>query len=399
LGSRLDTTTFALISSPFSKSDGQAYAEYREFLGKISPFLSSLTDRIPADLGNLKTKDLWSIAKGSLGLKRLGNKTMTELLKVGPMSVADFLGEKFETDFLKAGLTFPAIFGSFTGPRSSYTTLNLLMWECGAQKSVVGGPQALVSALEQSALDSGAVIKTEAIVNKILLDDQGKVQGIKLSAGEEMLAPIVAASCTPQTTFLDLLEPHQIDYPLEQGILHLRSRGTTAKVNLALSKPLEFKADFSEPIEFARISTSIDDVEKAFDSVKYREFSQDPILDIHIPTISNSDLAPDGHSVVSILVHYAPYDLDGGWDTQSKEILGERVIKTLEKYTLNVRDAIVGHEILTPIDLEIRYGLTNGNIFHGEHALDQLITRPIPSCCRYSTPIKGLYRKHRLKPG
>jgi len=228
-------------------------------------------------------------------------------------------------------------------------------------------------------------------VERILLDHSGRVKGVRFSEGGEELSRIVAASCTPQATFFRLLQPNEIEYPLEQGILHFRSRGTTAKLNLALKEPLKFKYESSSPIAFARTGNSLDEMEKAFDSAKYRAFSEQPVLDIHIPTVSNPELAPYGHCVASILVHFAPYNLVSGWTSANKEALGDRVVKTLEQYAPNLPGAIVGREILSPVDLESRYGLTEGHIFHGEHAVDQLMTRPIPSCCRYSTPITGLY--------
>ncbi len=307
------------------------------------------------------------------------------------MSVSDFLGDRFETDLLKAGLAAPALYGSFTGPRSSYTTLNLLLWEMAAKERIAGGPQALVSALEKSARDLGTEIRTETPVERILLDSSGRVKGIKIAGGSEESAPIVAASCTPQTTFLKLMNPRHIESPLEQGILHLRSRGTTAKVNLAISGRLRFNIASTESLELARTGNSLTEMEKAFDAVKYKRVSLRPLLDIHIPTFSNRELAPKGHSVVSILVHYVPYNLEGGWTELSRRSLGDCVINTLEQHVPNLTESIVGSEVLTPEDLEKRYGLTEGHIFHGEHAVDQLVSRPVPSCRSYSTPIKGLF--------
>jgi phytoene dehydrogenase-like protein len=373
----------------FSQKDADAYKEYRAFIDKISPFIKGLLDELPPDLSNLGGKQLWALAKKGLSLKSLGKKTMMEFLKVAPMSVADFLNEKFETNFIKAGIAGPAIYGSYTGPWSSYTTLNLLMWECTANESIIGGPQALISALENAAKDAGVEIRTNAEIDKITLDANRKVSGVKLVNGEEISAPIVTSSCTPYVTFYELLMPNHISYSLEHAIKHYRSRGTTAKVNLAVNKLVNFNG--TSGVEFAKTGNSFDEMERAFDSVKYRKFSDEPVLDIHIPSVENSSLAPAGHSVVSIVVHFAPHHFDEGWSEKTKDGLLKNVIKTLARYVPDIASSIVASEVLSPVDLESRYSLTNGHIFHGEHAVDQLITRPIPSCARYATPIDGLY--------
>jgi len=373
----------------FSQKDALAYKEYRAFINKISGFINGLMNEIPPDMVNLGGRQLWELAKKGIALKRMGKATMMEFLKVAPMSVADFLNEKFEINFIKAGIAGPAIYGSYTGPWSSYTTLNLLLWECAANVCVQGGPQTLITTLQKAALDAGVVIKTDARVDKILLDELGCVSGVNLYNGEEFQAPIVASSITPRETFYELLKPNQINYTIEQGIKNFRSRGTTAKVNLAVNK--EISLNGNNEVEFARTGNSFDDMERAFDHVKYRQFSAEPVLDIHIPTLNDKSLAPKGHNVVSILVHFAPHYFDEGWSDLTKDKLLNNVIHTLEQYSPGISSSIVGSEVLSPKDLEDKYNLTNGHIFHGEHAVDQLITRPIPSCARYSTPVNGLY--------
>jgi phytoene dehydrogenase-like protein len=380
--------TFASIAT-FSQKDAGAYKEYRAFIDKITPFIQSLLDELPPDLTHLGGRQLWELAGKGISLRRLGKKTMLEFLKVAPMSVADFLNEKFETNFLKAGIAAPAIYGSYTGPWSSYTTLNLLMWECTAHERIIGGPQALVSALSHAAKDAGVDIRTSAQVDKIMLDATRKVTGVRLVAGEEIRSPVVASTCTPHVTFYDLLMPTHISYSLEHSIRHYRSRGTTAKVNLAVNNLVTFSG--VSGIEFARTGNSFDEMERAFDSVKYRRFSDEPVLDIHVPSVDDPSLAPAGHAVVSIVVHFAPHHFDEGWSEKTKDRLLSTVVNTLAHYAPEIRKMIVGSEVLSPVDLEERYSLTYGHIFHGEHAVDQMITRPIPSCARYATPIDGLY--------
>jgi len=380
--------TSALITN-FSKKDAEAYKEYHAFIDKIRGFINRLMNEIPPDFMNLNGQQIWELAKKGMALKMLGKKTMMEFFKVAPMSVADFLNEKFETDFIKAGIAGPAIYGSFTGPRSSYTTLNLLLWECAANESIIGGPQALVDVLENAAKEAGVEIRTDARVDKILLDENRRVTGIRLANGEEINADIIASSCTPAKTFLELLQPNQIEYSLEHEIQHYRSRGTTAKINLAVNCVIKFNGIAS--MEFLRTGNSFDEMERAFDSVKYRKFSNEPILDIHIPSVVDQSLAPSRNTVISILVHFVPHYFDKGWSDTAKDQLLNNVIRTLEQYVPDISNSVIGSEVLSPLDIEERYGLTEGHIFHGEHAIDQLVTRPVLLCARYKTPINGLY--------
>ncbi len=384
-----ENATSASIAK-FSQKDAQAYKDYKDFLNKISRVINDLMDNPPPNINvdNLTMASLVVLAKKGLKLKGLGNKTMMELLKVAPMSVADFLDEKFETDFLKAGLAAPALYGSYAAPRSAYSTINLLLWECASRNHIKGGPQALINALEKAATAAGVTIRTSAEVEKIVLEESGSIKGVRLKGGEEIYASKVAASCTPKETFLNLFDDFEIDYELDFWISKIRSRGTTAKVNLAVNKIVELNG---QNIEYARTGNNFNEMEKAFDPVKYKEATSNPFLDIHIPTATDSSLAPEGHSVVSVLVHHIPYDFAEGWSEAAKNKLGEDVLNILEIYSPGIKKSVEGMEILSPEDFEQRYTLTEGHIYHGEHFVDQLITRPIPACLSYSTPVNGLY--------
>jgi phytoene dehydrogenase-like protein len=375
----------------YSKKDADAYLEYRAFIDKISKFIVPLMSEFPPDLVNLGNKQILALAKKGIALKRLGKKTMMEFLKVAPMSVVDFLDEKFETEFLKAGLAGPTIYGSFTGPRASYSTLNLLLWECLSNYHIKGGPQKLIDALVKCAASHGVEIMTDAVVEQILLDDKRNVSGILLKEGKEIKTKTIAASCTPKETFLNLIKPNHLEYKLEQGFSNFRSRGTTAKIHLAIKGAIKFVASPNSAIEYARTGHNFIEMEKASDAIKYGAFSERPVLDIYIPTLSDSSLAPEGHNVLSVLVHYAPYQLKNGWDHNQVQLLKEKVLSVLRSYIEDIDQLIEGIEVLSPKDLESRYKLTEGHIFHGEHAVDQIASRPIPYCALYDTPIKGLF--------
>lgn len=373
-----------------SEKDAASYIEYRAFINKVGKVINNLMDNAPPDIDieNLTMASLVVLAKKGMLLKGLGNETMMELLKVAPMCVADFLNEKFETEFLKAGLAAPALYGAYSGPWSAYSTINLLLYECAARCQVEGGPSALINALEKAAENAGVTIKKGTPVERILLDSQGKACGVRIQGGEEIFSQKVASSCTPQETFLNLFEDMELEYEFDFWIRKIRSRGTTAKINLAVNDKVLLNGNETE---YARTGNSIDEMEKAFDPVKYREVTDSPFLDIYLPTISNPSLAPDGHSVVSILAHQVPYDFDKQWNEESKNKLYRDILNQLEIYSPQISEKVVGSEILSPRDLEERYSLTNGHIFHGEHFVDQLITRPVPSCANYRTPVEGLY--------
>lgn len=385
-----DITASANMIRPISESDAKAYKEYRGFLNKISKVINDLMDNPPPDIDieNLTMASIVALAKKGLMLKGLGNKTMMELLKVAPMCVSDFLNEIFETDFIKSGLAGPALYGSYAGPWSAYSTINLLLWECAARNTVVGGPQALIEALEKAARSYGVEIKTGVEVEKIELDEEAKVRGVRIKGGNTINSKAVVSSCTPKHTFLDLFDDFEIEYELDYWIGKIRGRGTTAKVNIAVNKEVLLN---NQLVAFAKTGNTFDEMEKAFDPVKYGEVTNSPFLDIHIPTVEDKSLAPEGHNVVSVLTHQIPYDFKEGWSEEAKTKLGKSVLKELEIYSPGISEAVVGLEVLSPVDLEDRYGLTNGHIYHGEHFVDQLITRPIPSCSRYSTPVSGLY--------
>ena len=387
LGSK-DRRTAKEINS-YSPEDAGQYRQYRKFIKHVAGVVNRIFDELPPAIDSPDKRQLWDLFKTGFALRRLGKTTMLDLMRIAPMCVADWLNEWFENKRLKAALAGVCLSGNFAGPWSPGTAFNLLLWECTARYRIKGGPRSLIAALEKAAHSQGVKIRTESEVSELRISG-GKIEGVVLKNNELVQASIVAASCDPRHTFLDLVPGNQVESWQEHRMQHIRGTGTTAKVNLALKTQLEFNGRSREKIEFARTGHHLDHIEKAFDACKYGQFSADPILDIHIPTVSNPDLAPPGHSVVSILVNFVPYGLQPQWNQDQTEKLGDTVVAALQQYAPGVTDAIVAREVLSPVDLEERYGLMQGHVLHGEHALDQLILRPTPECARYHTPIKGL---------
>ena len=374
----------------YSPQDASQYRLYRKFIKHVAGAVNHIFDELPPDMDASDIRTLWELFKTGFALRRLGKTTMMDLMRIAPMCVADWLNEWFDNNRLKAALAGTGLSNSFAGPWSPGTAFNLLLWECSARYRITGGPQSLIDALEKAVISFGGDIRTDAEVSEIQVADK-QIKGVVLKDGEHIPAAIVAASCDPRHTFLELIAGNQIASWQAQRLQHVRGTGTTAKVNLALNTQLEFHGRAGEKIEFARTGHHLDHIERAFDACKYGHLPADPILDIHIPTVPNPNLAPTGHSVVSILVHGVPYHLQPRWCHDQVEKLENIVVTALAQYAPGVRDAIVAREVLSPVDLEKRYGLVQGHLLHGEHALDQMLLRPSPECARYQTPIKGLY--------
>jgi phytoene dehydrogenase-like protein len=375
-----------------SRRDAEAYGRYRSFLARLRPLLAQVMGAPPPPLSPASAGDYWQIARQGLGVWRHGQRDTLELMRVAPMCVADFLDERFETPLLVEGLAAPAVAGTWAGPWSAGTNANLLLAEAAPGRHLVGGPAALVAALERAARAAGAEIRTAAEVVRLRVEG-GRAAGVALASGETLDAPTVVASCDPKRAFLQLIAPGTLPIGIEDEYRRIRARGTAAKVHLALSGPLELAARAGQVFEAIRIGGGhVDDLERAFDAVKYGEVSPRPHLEIRVPTVADPSLAPPGHHVVSILASYAPHAVAGGWTERRRAELLESVLAVLERHAPDVRGRIVAQELLTPADIAERYALTGGQLHHVEPALDQLLVmRPTPSAARYATSVPGLY--------
>ncbi len=375
-----------------SRHDGDNYLPYRAFFSRIQPVIEAVLGDAPPPLTPHGWRELFGLARRGLVALKLKRKEIVELARVAPMCVADFLNEKFETPFLVEALAAPAVASTWSGPWSAGSNTNLLLHECAGGASLAGGPAALVASLVAAAKAAGAELRLHSDVARIRLSG-GAVAGVTLSSGEAIDAPVVLSSADPKKTMLALVAPGMLPITIEEEFRRCRARGSAAKVHLALSGPLELAATGGKLHETIRIGGGhVDDLERAFDAIKYRQFSTHPNLDIRVPTVADPGLAPSGHHVVSILASYAPYALAGGWTAAAKDAFGDAVVDVLAAHAPAVRGQIVAREVLTPRDLEQELALTGGQIHHGELALDQLLVlRPAASAARYATSVPGLY--------
>ena len=384
----------------FSQKDAAKYPEFQESLGKMGRVIGEALATTPPNIDHPSSGDLWGMLKTGRAIRNLGKKDMYRLLRWGPMAVADLAAEYFETELLRAVVAARGLFGTFLGPWSAGSALVLLIraagdaHPAGSAFFAAGGMGALTQAMASAAQAAGAEIRSGAEVIEIRVKD-GAASGVILSTGEEIDARAVISNADPKRTLLKLTDPTHLTPDFVQKLQHYRGNGTVAKVNLALSGLPNFTAlkngDAAALTGRIHIGNEIDYLERAFDASKYGNFSPHPYLEATIPSLTDPTLAPEGKHVMSIYVQYAPYKLKGDWETQRKP-LGQTVVKTLAQYTPNLPELILTHQIITPQDLEDTYGLTGGQIFHGDLALDQFFTmRPLLDWARYRTPIENLY--------
>ncbi|HVO94556.1 MAG TPA: NAD(P)/FAD-dependent oxidoreductase [Terriglobales bacterium] len=385
-----------------SRSDADKYATFCSLAKNLSGFLQTLYGLPLPDKANPGNFNPAEFLKIGWKFHRLGEKEMYEFLRVLPMSAADWLNEWFECDLLKAALAASGVLGSFVGPRQQGSALNLLHHQVGLSNGALrtaglvrGGIGRLSLALAEAARRFGAEIRTGAKVLKITTPS-GAAAGVALMNGEEIQATQVISSTDVKRTFLKLVDPTYLDPHFLLQVRNIRARGTVAKINLALGALPQFKSSNNHDAAalggVIHIGETLDYLERAADDAKYGRFSRQPFLEITIPSIADPSLARVGQHVMSIWMQSAPYHLhDADWN-QQREALGDCVLDMVEEYSPGFKNSVLHRQILTPLDLEQKYWLTGGHLYHAEIALDQIFfMRPVPGWSRYHTPIENLF--------
>jgi len=395
-----DSKKSAQEIAKFSPKDSAKYPELQESIRKMGSVIGDALRLTPPNIDDPSKSDLWVMLQTGRALRKLGKKDLYRLLRWGPMAVADLVAEYFETDLLRGTIAARGVFGTFLGPWSAGSALVLLLrgagdsHPAGSAHFVAGGIGSVTQAMASAAKAAGAEIRTNAEVAEIRVKD-GVATAVVLKSGEEIPAKALISNADPKRTLLKLVDPTQLSPDFAQKLQHYRMMGTVAKVNLALSTlpnftalPNSNRAALSGRIQ---ISHGIDYLERAFDESKYGDFSKQPYLEVTLPSLTDPTLAPSGQHVMSIYMQYAPYNLKSDWETQ-RGPLGDTVVKTLAQYAPNLPELVLSRQVITPKDLEDTYGLTAGQIFHGELALDQFFTmRPLLDWARYRTPLQSLY--------
>ncbi len=381
-----------------SKADAEKFPAFVRLVSKLAETLNSIMLLTPPRITQNSLEDLLSWANAGWKLKRSGKHEMMEFLRVLPMTAVEFLNEWFEHEALKAVLGAAGVTGSMQGPQASGTAFMLLYHYLGAanggfrsSRFVKGGSGQLSAALASAAREHGAEIRTGAEVMQIKLSD-GKATGVQLKGGEEISARTVISNADPRRTFFEFVGAPNLGPTFVRRVRNIRYRGTTAKVNLALSDLPRFRNAEAHLSGHILICPNLEYLERAYDDAKYGRYSQQPYLDIVIPTVLDSALAPAGKHVMSITMQYAPYNLrESNWNEQ-REQLGDHIINTLAVYAPNIKEIILHRQVITPLDWERDYGLTEGGEFHGQMGLDQMLfMRPVAGYGQYRTPIAHLY--------
>ena len=386
----------------FSRHDAAVFPAYEDHLERLSQVVESLLLTTPPEFPPQGLGDFVDYLKLAAKMRGLSPKEIVGLVKIFTQSAVEFLDEWFESGEIKVTLATDGVIGANGGPRSpgtAYILLHHVMGSVGGHRGlwgfVRGGMGAVSNAIAASARSHGVEIRTNAPVDYIKIAN-GRARGVVLEGGEEIDSNMVISNLTPQLTFLRLIDSSELPSDFLDAIRKYRSEGTSCKINLALSGLPNFRAlpGAQGPQHRAtmHICPSLEYVEHAWDDAKYGRPSESPLLELTVPTMYDPSLAPPGKHIMGIFIQYAPYTLrDATWD-ELREPFAYRCLDLIEEYAPGFRDLIIDKQVLTPLDLERRFGLTGGNIFHGEMSLDQMfVMRPVAGSARYRTPIHGLY--------
>ena len=384
-----------------SQLDAEAYEEYGKAMADMGRFVKPMLSLLAPDPTKLEPRGLLDLLGMARRFRALTGRDQQNLVRLMTMSAVDLLDQWFETDALKATMSASGIIGTFLGVRSpgtAYVLLHHYMGEIdGAFRSwglAKGGTGAISNAIAGAARAAGAEIRTSSPVDRIVVSSN-LATGVVLASGDELPARMVASSVDPRLTFLGLVGASHLPDEFVEAIRRFRYRGSSGKVNMALDALPDFRSR-PGPGPHLRgamsISPAVDYMERAYDEAKYGRYSSRPYIDIVIPSLTDPTVAPPGKHVMSCFVQYAPYHLAGGaWD-DCREAFGDTVVDTITEHAPNLKDIILHRQVVTPLDLEREFGLSEGNIFHGELTLEQLFfLRPAPGWARHRTPIRNLY--------
>jgi phytoene dehydrogenase-like protein len=384
-----------------SRKDAEVYDEYGRAMVEMGRFAKAILAMTPPDPFAMRMRDVAALGGLAQRFRRLPDADRYNQLQLLTMGAVDFLDQWFETDVLKATMAASGVIGTFQGVRSpgtAYVLLHHYMGEIdGAFRSwglSRGGTGQVSNAIASAARAAGAEVRLDSSVARILMNG-GRATGVVLENGDELRASVVLSSVDPRLTFQRFVGEEHLPDEFVQDIRRYKFRGSSGKVNLALDGLPEFTAKPGAGPHLrgaVSISPSVDYMERAYDEAKYGRYSREPYIDIVIPSLTDPSVAPSGKHVMSCFVQYAPYELtEGTWD-ECREAFGDTVIDTICQHAPNLRDRILHRQVLTPLDIEREFGLSEGNIFQGELTLEQLFfLRPAPGWADYRTPVRGLY--------
>ncbi len=386
----------------FSRADADAYPGFIKKMQKTAKILGVLNQMVLPDMPEVGLKDMLGMLKLTKPVRALGWKNITHMMRTLPLSVADLLGEWFESDAVKAAIAASALNNISLGPQESGTAFAFLQNFSNSNNDlfrssgqVKGGIGTLTQALADSVKSFGAKIITNAEVSRITIE-KGCVTSVALTDGKTISANTIVSAVDMRTTFLQLIDPEHLDKTFLRNVENITYCGTMARVHFTLDVLPDFTGKTRDATKILKghiqIAPTIVDLQKAFDPVKYGQYSKIPYLDIQIPTLNDSSLAPEGRHLMSVTVKYMPYHLRENIWEDLRDSISRLVIKTIADFAPNFPKCIKQSHVITPLDMETEYNLPEGSLVHGDITLDQsLWMRPVPGHTKYDSPIDGLY--------
>ena len=376
----------------YSTRDADRWPALVARLHRLAGFLGTLYEVAPPDVSSTSLSELASLAGMGRRLRALGRGDMTELLRVLPMSIEDFLGDELENESLRAALAAGAVRDIRQGPKSGGTTFVLLHYLIGASSGSVrahawptASPTAAIDAAMATAKKRGVEIRTGAEVARIVVKDDA-VRGVVLANGDELAAPIVLSTADPRRTLLDLMDTVWLDPEFMRDASNIKFRGCTAFAHYALEGLPASALESGDLAGIVSLSATVESIERAYDPVKYGERSSSPHIEISVPSLRWGSLAPEGKHVLAARVQYVPSH------ATDSTALADDVTKAIERALPGFSGRIRGVRVTLPVVLASEYGLSEGSITGGEITLDQILfMRPIAGWARYRMPVSGLF--------
>jgi|SRR5271166_3964444 len=386
-----------------SPRDAERFAKVDDQLKKLARYLQPFFMEPPPEINTGSLHGWGDLLRVGNRFRSITNSELAQLVAFLTGSLGEFLDKNYETEKMKTMFLANNVYGKHGGPYQPGTAIGLLFHLLsggehemqGFYGHVMGGMGSITQALAASGKALGAEIRTNASVARI--DSRNaRVRGVTLVDGTELRAKMVLSNADPKRTFLQLADTAQLPAEFVEAVRGIKMAGPCAKVNMVLSEEPRFTGTPSGATPQERslftLVPSLEFAERCYDIAKFGEIPEELWVDCVVASNADDSLAPAGRHIMTCFVQYAPYKLrKGNWDA-NRELLGDRVVKKIAEYAPNVPGSIVARQILTPLDLERTYGLTEGNIFHGDLNLEQLFfMRPVPGWSQYRTPLAGLY--------
>lgn len=381
-----------------STDDAEAYTDYLRLMRRCADALAPFWLKTMPRIGSTALGDLATFAHMGLKLRGLGKDDFREFLRIASLPARDLMDEFFDSELVKATLSWDGVVGARMAPRSPNSSVLAMLYRMsgaahGEHAIPAGGAAGLADALAKAASAAGVEIRCGTTVDRVIVDkgDDLRAAGVQLADGTRLTATNIVSATDPRRTFVNLVGVEYLDIGFTNRIRRLRCDGYVAKLHLALDGSPEF-TELERPDGRMIIAPTMDAIEFAWDDAKYGGCSQDPVMEVVVPSLHDASLAPDGKHVLSAHVMYVPYELKGGWNDSERDEICKRAIDTIARHAPSIREQVLHSELLTPMDLEREYRVTGGHWHHTEFAMDQLLMmRPTYGAAQYTTPIPGLY--------